>query len=59
MKQNEAVLALLKTGLWGAERFPFRADENTDWQAVYKELSDHAVISLAVDVLPLIPGIGQ
>lgn len=45
------VYSLLKTSLWGQERYPLVAGENTDWNAVYQELCDHAVDALAVDTL--------
>lgn len=56
MGHNETVYALLKTALWGAERYPIPTEEGIDWAAVHKELSDHAVDGLAVDTLAMLPG---
>ena len=55
MEQYEPVFSLLKTSLWGQERYPFDPAPGTDWAAAYQELKAHAVAGLAVDTLPLIP----
>ena len=47
----DTVLALLRSSLWGEARFPFHAPENTDWDAVYRELRQQTVQNLPVDLL--------
>jgi hypothetical protein len=49
MKQT--ILALLRSALWGRERFPFQPPRDTDWQAVYTELQHQAIQHLCVDLL--------
>jgi hypothetical protein len=49
MKQT--ILALLRSTLWGRERFPFQPPRDTDWQAVYSELQHQTVQHLCVDLL--------
>ena len=48
---KQTVLALLRSALWGRERFPFSPAPDTDWKAVYAELQLQAVQHLCVDVL--------
>ena len=48
---KQTVLALLRSALWGRERFPFSPAPDTDWKAVYTELHLQAVQHLCVDVL--------
>lgn len=55
MEHYEGVYSLLKAALWGQERYPLT--EAADWNAVCQELKDHAVSTLAVDVLPDVPGL--
>lgn len=45
------ILALLRSALWGRDRFPFQPQPDTDWQAVYTELKHQTVQHLCVDVL--------
>lgn len=47
----EAIFALLKSSLWGENRFPLPDLSGTDWTAVYSELRHHAIQNLAVDQL--------
>lgn len=47
----ETVFALLQSGLWGEQAFPFAAVSDTDWDAVYKELRIQTVHNLPVDIL--------
>lgn len=47
----DTVLALLRSAIWGETRFPFRADKDTDWEAVYRELRMQTVHHLPVDLL--------
>lgn len=48
---KDTLLALLRSSLWGQERFPFRPPQDTNWQAVYTELRHHTVQHLGVDLL--------
>lgn len=48
---KDTVLALLRSALWGQERFPFQPDSGTDWSAVYTELCHQTVQHLPVDLL--------
>ena len=48
---QQAVLALLRSALWGQERFPFAPEPDTDWQAVYAELQHQTIQHLPVDLL--------
>lgn len=47
----DTVLSLLRSAIWGESRFPFHAPEDTDWEAVYKELKMQTVQHLPVDIL--------
>ena len=42
MEHYCVVYSLLRTALWGNERYPLCLEENIDWPTVYKELKDHA-----------------
>lgn len=59
MKHYETVYALLRAAVWSQERYPLACATDTDWQAVYQELCDHAVAALAVDVLPSARGLDR
>ena len=48
---KNALLQLLRSSLWGQERFPFNPAPDTDWQAVYTELCHQTVQHLPVDLL--------
>lgn len=54
-QHEQAVFAVLRTVLWGTERFPAQFGEGVDWASVYQELSDHALGTLAVDAAQMIP----
>ena len=45
------VFALLRSSIWGVDRFPVQVFEGIDWEAVYKELKDQTVNKLVADVL--------
>ena len=45
------VLAILRTVLWGEERFPYQAPQDADWDEIYKELKAQSVQGLAMDLL--------
>ncbi len=49
----DALFALLRSTLWGEERFPFIMDKETplDWDEIFKELSWHAIRILPTDLL--------
>lgn len=47
----DTVLSLLRSAIWGENRFPFQAAEDTDWEAVYQELRMQTVQHLPVDLL--------
>ena len=49
----DALFALLRSTLWGEERFPFITDEENplDWDAIYKELSWQTIHTLPTDLL--------
>ena len=51
---KDTLLALLRSSLWGQERFPFQPPQDIHWQAVYTELQHHTVQHLAVDLLAAI-----
>lgn len=48
---KQTILALLRSALWGEERFPFSPPGDTNWQAVYTELQHQAIQHLCVDLL--------
>ncbi len=48
---KDALLALLRSCLWGQERFPFQPPQDINWRDVYTELRHHAVQHLVVDLL--------
>lgn len=58
MENYNAVYAVLKSAIWGTERFPFTPNADEDWTAVYQELVAQAVAPLASDVLGA-PGVCQ
>lgn len=45
------VLSLLRSAIWGEERFPFVCNENMDWEAIYKELKAQSVQCIPLDLL--------
>ncbi len=45
------VLSLLRSGLWGEERFPWQGLKATDWDEVYKELRQQAVQFFPINIL--------
>ncbi len=45
------VFSLLRSALWGEERFPYQAPENANWEEVYKELKAQTVQCLPLDIL--------
>ena len=49
----DVFLALLRSALWGEERFPFPMDQDTplDWDEICKELAWHAIHILPTDLL--------
>ena len=47
------VFALLRSALWGEERYPFTAVPGTDWAEVYGELCHQTVEALPADILGL------
>ena len=51
MDNYDAVYAVLKSAIWGTDRYPFTPKGDEDWDAVYKELAAQAVAPLAADVL--------
>lgn len=48
---RQTVFALLRSCLWGQERYPFTVPEGMDWQAVYQELLYQCIACLPVDLL--------
>lgn len=48
----DAMFALLRSTLWGEERFPFTLGQDSplDWKEIYKELSWHTVRVLPTDL---------
>lgn len=47
----DAVLSLLRSAVWGEDRFPFHAPVGTDWESVYQELRLQTVQCLPTDLL--------
>ena len=45
------VLAILRTVLWGEERFPYQAPQDADWDEIYKELKQQTGQNLPLDLL--------
>lgn len=45
------VLAILRSALWGEERFPYQAPQDADWNEIYKELKQQTVQNLPLDLL--------
>ena len=50
-KDTEAVFAVLRTALWGEERYPLVTETDVDWAAVCEELLRQTVGTVTVDVL--------
>lgn len=48
---QNTVLALLRSSLWGIERFPFESLPGINWKNVYTELHNQAVAPLCADLL--------
>lgn len=46
---TDVIFSLLKTSLWGEERFPLPPLEGTDWACVCAELRHHAIQNLVTD----------
>ena len=51
MEQYRSFLALLRTALWGADRYPLELDAKQDWEQIFKELTDHGITALTTDVV--------
>ncbi len=47
----DQVLALLRSALWGEERFPYQAPQDVEWKDILKELKNQTVQFLVVDLL--------
>lgn len=47
----DTLFALLRSAIWGEERFPFHAPADTDWMALYRELEAQTVQFLPLDLL--------
>ena len=47
----DQVLALLRSALWGEERFPYQAPQDTEWKDIIRELKNQAVQYLVIDLL--------
>ena len=47
----EIIFPLLRSALWGEEKFPFQCDKNIDWNSVYEELKAQTVHQLPIDIL--------
>ena len=45
------VFDILKSALWGEERFPYRTPEDADWDELYNELKAQTVQCLPLDIL--------
>ncbi|MBR5136393.1 MAG: nucleotidyltransferase family protein [Clostridia bacterium] len=48
---QQQMFALLRSSLWGVDKFPLQISGDVDWEAVYKELKDQTVNRLVADVL--------
>lgn len=51
MENYSAVYSVLRSAIWGFDRYPYDYDETTDWEAIYTELRHQAVAGLAADVI--------
>lgn len=47
----DQVLALLRAALWGEERFPYQASQDTEWKDIIRELKNQTVQYLVIDLL--------
>lgn len=47
---QQQMFALLRSSLWGVDRFPVQILEDVDWEAVYSELRDQTVNHIVADV---------
>lgn len=47
----DQVLALLRSALWGEERFPYQAPQDAEWGDIIRELKNQTVQFLVVDLL--------
>ena len=50
-KVYEIILPLLRSGIWGEEKFPFTCPAEVDWDEVYKELRAQTVHYLHTNIL--------
>ena len=57
----DGFFALLRSTLWGEERFPFPMDQDTplDWDEICKELAWHAIHILPTDLLCRVDSVHQ
>lgn len=51
MKNYNVVYSILKSAIWGLERYPYIDEGSEDWEAVYTELGQQTVSCLAADVI--------
>lgn len=47
----DQVLALLRSAMWGEDRFPYQAPQNEEWEGIIQELKNQAVQFLVIDHL--------
>ena len=47
----DQVLALLRSALWGEERFPYQAPQDVEWKDIIQELKNQTVQYLVIDLL--------
>ena len=47
----DQVLAMLRSALWGEERFPYHAPQDAEWKDIIQELKNQTVQFLVIDLL--------
>lgn len=57
MEQYRTELSLLRTALWGGDRFPLEIDGAENWEKIFTELKAQAVAGIAADAVEYAPSI--
>lgn len=45
------IMSLLRSSLWGEERFPYQAPKDIDWKMIHKELKNHGLQFFPIHIL--------
>ena len=50
-KNDQMMLALLRSAVWGEQRYPFRMEKTADWAEIYNELRMQTVDALPAEMM--------